>query len=144
MAAKSFKLSIVTPERTLYEGDVTSVILPASDGYLGIWANHAPMVAAMRAGVVAMRERGRETTMQLYAVDQGFAEVSDNNVIVLADAARAEGEIDYDEVRTALDRRKAELREHLNDPDFDPEAAQRQIELEQAMLKVGYLRGSRD
>lgn len=140
---KPFKLSIVTPERTVYEGSVTSVILPAADGYVGIWANHAPMVAAMRAGVVAMREQGNETSMALYAVDQGFAEVSDNNVIVLADAARAEGEINYDEARAQLERKKEELRQHLNDPDFDQEAAQREIELEQAMLKVGYLRGSR-
>jgi F-type H+-transporting ATPase subunit epsilon len=140
MAMKPFKLSIVTPERTIYEGDVTSVILPASDGYVGIWANHAPMVAATRAGVVAMRERQDESKMQLYAVDQGFAEVSDNNVIILADAARAEGEINQDEVRAALERKKEELRQHLNDPDYDQEAAQREIELEQAMLKVGYLR----
>jgi hypothetical protein len=60
---------------------------------------------------------------------------------VLVDAAEAAGEINVDEVKMALERKKAELREHLRDPDYDTEAAQREIELKEAMLKVAFTRG---
>ncbi len=143
MSTTPFQLSIVTPERTIYEGEVTSVTLPATDGYVGIWANHAPMVAAMRAGVLTFDTVKAQHSGEMWAVGQGFCEVSDNQCIVLVDSAQAEGEIDYDSVRAHLARRKKELREHLADPEFDAEVAEREIEEDEAMLRVGFLRGSR-
>ena len=44
--AKSFKVVIVTPDHTAYEGDAVSATIPGLAGYIGIWANHAPLVAA--------------------------------------------------------------------------------------------------
>ena len=53
--AKSFKVIIVTPDKTAYEGDAVSATIPGLAGYIGIWANHAPLVAA----VVALTLMGR-------------------------------------------------------------------------------------
>ena len=74
--AKSFKVMIVTPDKTAYEGDVVSATIPGLAGYLGIWANHAPLVAAVVPGVVTLRidDAGSE---QRLAVGGGFVEVSD-------------------------------------------------------------------
>jgi F-type H+-transporting ATPase subunit epsilon len=141
MSTKPFALSIVTPERTIYDGQVTSVTLPGADGYLGIWAHHAPMVAALRAGVLQFNDVADAQRWLVYAVDQGFCEVSNNKVIVLVDAAESAGEINADEVQAALEKKKAELREHLKDPEYDTQAAQREIEHQEAMLKVAFTRG---
>ena len=46
--AKPFKVTIVTPEKTAYEAEAVSVILPGTEGYLGVWANHAPLVTGLR------------------------------------------------------------------------------------------------
>jgi len=139
-----FHLSIVTPAKTVYEGEVSSVTLPAADGYLGVWAHHAPMVAAMRPGVLNFDDVENPDRGLQYAVGGGFCEVSDNKLIVLVDSAEAAGEINYDSVRAELQRSREELKKHLNDADFDAEAAQEQIELFEAQLKVGFTRGERD
>ena len=140
MSQTPFHLSIVTPERTIYDGKVTSVTLPGVDGYLGIWAHHAPMVAAMRAGVLTFNDVDNPHRGLVYAVGGGFCEVSNNNLIVLVDSASASGEIDFDSVRLKLRRMKDALKEHLNDASFDAEDAKRQIEIFEAQLKVGFTR----
>lgn len=50
--AKPFQLEILTPERAFYRGECISVIVPVSDGMLGIMANHTPMTAAITDGEV--------------------------------------------------------------------------------------------
>ena len=141
MATTPFALSIVTPSEILYEGQVSSVTLPASDGYLGVWANHAPMVAAMRPGVLAFNDVDNPDRGLLYAVGGGFCEVSDNKLSILVDSATDAGEIDFDELKASLQRRREELKAHLNDAGFDQEAAEDEIALIEAQLKVGYTRG---
>jgi F-type H+-transporting ATPase subunit epsilon len=136
-----FQLSIVTPAKTVYEGAVTSVTLPAHDGYLGVWAHHAPMVAAMRPGVLAFNDVENPNRGLTYAVGGGFCEVSDNHLIILVDSADAAGEIDFDAVRAELRRKREELKSRMNEPDFDADAAQNEIEVFEAQMKVGYTRG---
>ena len=48
--AKPFKVQIVTPDKTAYEGEAVSATIPGLAGYLGVWANHAPLVAAVVPG----------------------------------------------------------------------------------------------
>ena len=141
MATKPYQLSIVTPEKTVYEGDVTSCTLPAWDGYLGVWANHATIVAAMRQGVLAFNDVEDPNRGLIYAVGGGFCEVSDNHLIILVDSASAAGEIDFDHARAELRRKREELKRRMNDKDFDTEAAKREIEVFEAQVKVGYKRG---
>ena len=62
--AKSFKVVIVTPDHTAFEGEAVSATIPGLAGYIGIWANHAPLVAATVPGVVTVRkdDAGNEQT----------------------------------------------------------------------------------
>ncbi len=139
---RPYQLSIVTPARTVYEGEVTSVTLPAADGYLGVWANHAPMVAAMRPGVLAFNDTENPDRGLLYAVGGGFCEVSDNHLIILVDSADEAGEIDLDTVRAELQRKRDQLKARMNEPDFDADDAQAEIDVFEAQLRTGFLRGS--
>jgi len=80
-----FKLSILTPEKTLFEGDVTYVEAPGTEGYFGVLANHAALVTALAAGTLTVR--GTSGTEERWQVEGGFFEVSGNVATVLADAA---------------------------------------------------------
>ena len=82
--AATFKLSILTPEKAVYEGDVQYVEAPGTEGYFGVLAHHAAMVTALASGTLTLRAAsGAEEKWQ---VAGGFFEVSNNAATVLADA----------------------------------------------------------
>lgn len=82
--ANSFKLSIVTPEGQVYEDRVESVVAPGECGSFGVLAFHAPMVAALEEGVLSLTSHGAHV---YFALGAGLAEVSEGNVMILADRA---------------------------------------------------------
>ena len=85
--ATLFKLSILTPEKTVFEGDVQYVEAPGTEGYLGVLAHHAALVTALATGTLTVREAsGSESRWQ---VAGGFFEVSNNTATVLADSVSA-------------------------------------------------------
>ena len=96
--AKSFKVMIVTPDKTAFEGEAVSAIIPGLAGYLGVWANHAPLVGAVAPGVVFLRldDSGSE---KHFAVGTGFVEISDNVVNVMTDTCELANEIDITRAR---------------------------------------------
>jgi len=82
--ATPFELSILTPEKTVFEGAVEYVQAPGSEGYFGVLAHHAALVTALMPGKLTVRhEGGREDHWQ---VSGGFFEVSNNKATVLADS----------------------------------------------------------
>jgi len=81
--AQAFELAILTPERTVYQGEVEYVQVPGSEGYLGVLADHAPLVTALAAGTLTARRPGGEEL--IWQVSGGFFEVADNHATVLAD-----------------------------------------------------------
>ena len=90
-------LEIVSPEKLLLSRAVEMVVIPASEGELGVLPNHAPMIVLLRGGTIRIYA-GTQVTDQLY-VSGGFAEITPERVTVLADEAtpvaelsRAEGE----------------------------------------------------
>lgn len=89
--ATEFDLSILTPEKTVFEGRVEYVEVPGSEGYLGVLAHHAALVTALQEGTLTVREPGGKDV--LYRVNGGFFEVSKNQATVLADSVEAEAEV---------------------------------------------------
>ena len=142
MARRTYQLSIVTPERTVYEDVVNSVTLPAEGGYLGVWAGHAPMVAAVRPGMVTLHEGTSEVETAHYAIGAGFAEVSEGKMVLLVDSCELEDDIDAGRAEVALERAKEMLRRALRGEEgFDLDAAQAAKDRAEARLHVAYLRG---
>ena len=82
--AATFKLSILTPEKSVFEGDVAYVEAPGTEGYLGVLAHHAALVTALASGTLTVRDAGG--TESRWQVAGGFFEVSNNTATVLADA----------------------------------------------------------
>jgi F-type H+-transporting ATPase subunit epsilon len=85
--AATFQLSILTPEKTVFEGQVEYLEVPGSEGYLGVLAHHAALVTALAAGKLTMRRGGKDETL---GVTGGFFEVSNNRATVLADGVSGE------------------------------------------------------
>lgn len=100
-------IDILTPERQVLQAHADSVVVPASDGELGILSHHAPLVAELQAGQIRMRT-GNDT--QYFAVSGGFIEVQNNHVVVLAETAEMAHDIDVERARQAAERAKAVLR----------------------------------
>ena len=83
-SGRGFNLSIVSPEKALFEGEVSFVVVPAFDGELGILAGHAPLMALLSDGVLRI-ETAAGT--QRFRVKGGFVQVVDNKVSVLSEIA---------------------------------------------------------
>ena len=105
----SFHLTVVTRERKIVETDAVELVLPASDGEIGILPGHTPLLAALRVGVMRYRENGAP---QVLVISWGFAEILPDRVIVMAETARLPQEMDVataEAERVKLERELAEL-----------------------------------
>jgi F-type H+-transporting ATPase subunit epsilon len=83
MASLTFEL--VSPEKVLFSGPVTSVTVPSADGEMTVFAGHAPVMAVLKPGVIAVDE-GKGAPVRLY-VRGGFADVAAGAVTILAEQA---------------------------------------------------------
>ncbi|MDQ3867357.1 MAG: ATP synthase F1 subunit epsilon [Actinomycetota bacterium] len=99
-AARTFSLSVVTPEGAVFEGEAERLVVPGAAGEIGVLARHAPLVAMLRAGEIRIRANDEWVT---FAAGPGYFKVQRDRAIALVDdAARAE-EIDVDEARREAD-----------------------------------------
>ena len=80
-------VSVISPERTLYEGQADSLIAPAFDGEVGILSGHAPMMTLLGRGV--LRLTGGATGEARFSIEGGFLQVADNAVRVVTERAAA-------------------------------------------------------
>jgi len=85
---KKFKVDILTPSQTVYSGEAVSLVVPAYYGYLGILANHAPLIARIMPGKITLRVASKESRV-IISKGEGLVEVSGNNVNILLDNAEA-------------------------------------------------------
>ena len=78
------KVSVISPEATLFQGEVDSVIAPAFDGEVGILTSHAPMMTLLGKGILKL---GAQGAAGRFAVEGGFLQVVDDNVRVVTEKA---------------------------------------------------------
>jgi F-type H+-transporting ATPase subunit epsilon len=97
------RLEIVTPERLAYADEVDAVILPGSEGELGVLPHHAPLISLLGAGELRFR---RGATEETFAIVGGFVQVLPDKVVVMAETADLAAEIDIERAQEA--RREAE------------------------------------
>ena len=80
------KVSVISPEAVLFEGDAESVVAPAYDGEVGILSGHAPMVTLLGRGELRV---GAGSAARRFKVEGGFLQVADNLVRVVTERAAA-------------------------------------------------------
>lgn len=101
-------LSVVAPDRTIFEGPINSVIAPGVEGYFGLMSHHEPLIAALETGVVEYRDTN--DLRSFISIGGGFLEVSGETVIILASSGELASEIDIREAETALEEARRALR----------------------------------
>jgi len=125
------KLEIVTPEKRVLDAEVDSVTVPTSSGEAGIFPNHAPMISALKPGVLTYIQRGVPGKVALAG---GFVEVSGGSVSVLADGADTAADIDTAAERIALQEASKNASGIMSVEDAD--ASQYAIDAVQARIAV--------
>jgi len=131
---ESIHLEVVTPERRLVSEVVDEVILPGSEGSLGVLPGHTPLLTMLGIGELVYRRGGDR---RYVAIAWGFAEVLPERVSILAEIAeRAEG-IDRERAAAARDRALRRLRERAAETDF----VRAQAALQKAIIRLQVSQG---
>lgn len=117
MAEKNFQLDIVTPARTVYSGDVKSFTAPGVVGNFQVLFNHAPLLSAIGIGEIKVVDAAGTVTR--FATGGGFVEVKGNKVILLAESAESDAEINVERAKRAKDRASERLANRQTDTDVD-------------------------
>ena len=123
-------LEIVTPERLAYSDEVDAVVLPGSEGEMGVLPHHAPLVSTLGVGELRIRKGGTE---EAFAIVGGFVQVRPDRVVVMAETADMASEIDLEKAQEA--RREAERALESGYHEAADLAAARAA-LQQALLRI--------
>jgi len=124
------QLEIVTPERLAYSDAVDAVVLPGSEGELGVLPHHAPLVTRLGVGELRIRKGTEEES---FAIVGGFLQVRPDKVVVMAETADMASEIDLEKANEA--RREAEKALETGFVEGADLAAAR-ASLQQALLRI--------
>ncbi len=123
------ELEIVTPDQLFFSGEVDEVVVPGSEGYLGILPGHAPLLSELQTGILTYRQESRE--FRLFC-SWGFVEVLPGRVSVLAEVAESPDQIDAEQARDQ--HRRAE--QLLSSRDQDTDYAQALLDLRAAEVRL--------
>jgi F-type H+-transporting ATPase subunit epsilon len=104
--ASTFTLEVATPERLIIREEVNEAQIPASNGMIGILPDHAALLSELGIGELSYFQSGERNTM---VVADGWVEVRDNHVRVLAGRAERADEIDVARAQAALKRAEERL-----------------------------------
>ncbi len=122
-------LEIVTPDQLFFSGEVDEVIVPGSEGYLGILPGHAPLLSELQTGILSYRQESQEF---LLFCSWGFVEVLPGRVSVLAEVAESPHQIDVEQARDQHERAE----QLLSSRDLDTDYAQALLDLRAAEVRL--------
>ncbi len=136
---KTFKVHLLSANRTFYEGECESLVVPAVDGQYGVLAGHSNAITAIVPGKLAFRVPGGDA--QEAAVSSGIMKIEDNDVLVLAESILRPEEIDEERAeREAADAREA-LLQKLGRQQYYSAQAQLARAVSKLKIRRAYLRG---
>jgi len=135
--AATFQLEIATPEQLLVREQVTEAMIPAENGYIGVLPDHAPLFAQL--GINPLTWSGGQSNHSVIMVAQGFIEIRDNQVRVLADEAQMASEIDL----AAAEKELQAATEQLSKPSDAAETEALLIRCRKAQARVEAARKAR-
>ena len=136
---ETVKLDIVTAEKVVFSEDVEIVTVPGVQGELGILPHHTNLMTTLTAGELKVKHSGEELFM---AISGGFLEVRPDRIIILADAAERDTEIDLARAEEAKKRAQERLA-HLGVPGLDVARAEAALSRSMTRLKVAQKRRKR-
>ena len=123
--AEPFAFEMVSPERRLFSGEATEVVVPGGDGYFTVMAGHAPVMSTLKPGVVDVKLA--DGAFQQLFVRGGFADVAPNGLTLLAEYAVPLSELAAEDIEAHI--RNAE--EDVADSDTDEKRDRAKLALSQ-------------
>ena len=105
----TFHFDLVSPEKLAFSGEVDQVDIPGAEGDFGVLAGHAPVVAAMRPGILTVTVGGKHEKIIVLG---GLAEVSEKGLTVLADVATSLADLDRAQFAETISEMEEGLKEH--------------------------------
>lgn len=114
MAEKALQLEVVTPERVVFKEKVDFVVAPGTEGSLGFLPGHVPLITSLEIGVVKYTKNGQQRKI---AISGGFLEIKNDKIVILANTAERDDEIDVERAKAA--KARAEQRLASRTPDID-------------------------
>jgi F-type H+-transporting ATPase subunit epsilon len=108
----TFHFDLVSPEKLAFSGEVDQVDIPGVEGDFGVLAGHAPVIAAIRPGIMVVTVAGKHEKI---IVSGGIAEVSEKGLTVLADIATSIEELDRAKLADTIAEMEAKLAEKEGD-----------------------------
>ena len=105
----TFHFDLVSPEKLAFSGEVDQVDIPGVEGDFGVLAGHAPVVAAIRPGILTVTTGGRHEKIIVLG---GLAEVSESGLTVLADVSTSLDELDRAQFAETIAEMEENLKEH--------------------------------
>ncbi|MDQ3075682.1 MAG: ATP synthase F1 subunit epsilon [bacterium] len=137
MSIKQLKLKIVTPERLIFEGMVDSVTVSTTEGEIGIFPDHVPLVAGLKSGDIVAKINGEDMPI---AVVGGFVEVNKNEgvttVVILADFAEHVYELTDEAIEKAKSRADELKKQMENNEVVDFEHFESELERSITRIKI--------
>jgi len=129
----TLRLEIVTPEAKAYSEDVDMVVVPGTEGELGILPQHVPLLTSIKPGELRVLKDGKETFL---AVGEGFVEVTQERVIVLTDMALDDTQIDEATAQAAFEKAQEALKsQRLSDEEHATVEASLEKSIAQLQIK---------
>ncbi|WP_028559242.1 F0F1 ATP synthase subunit epsilon [Paenibacillus pinihumi] len=125
----TFLLEIVTPERKVYAQDVDMVSVKGIEGEFGILPNHIPFVTPLQIAPVVIKKDRQE---EYIAVNGGFVEVRKDKVVILAESAERQNDIDLDRAMAAKNRAEQRLKAKQDEFDF----RRSELSMQRAMNRI--------
>lgn len=122
-------LEVVTPEKVLVKEEVDMVVAPGTEGEFGVLPGHVHFLSGIIPGELRYASGRSRVTM---SVTTGFAEVSNDKVSILVDAAEKTSDIDLERARKALERAKERLLHRGRDIDI----ARAEASLRRAIARI--------
>lgn len=110
-----FTLRIITPDRVFYEGEVSMVEFNTTEGEIGIYKKHVPTTVIVSPGILTITEPGETKEAALHA---GFAEILQDEVVILAEVIEWPHEIDLERAEAAKARAEERLRSKTPETDI--------------------------
>ena len=134
MADSKFKVTIITPDGTVYDNDkATMLIMNTAGGQMGIMANHVPLLASLEISVVRVKHDDGED--EVAAVNGGIIQFDGLHAVIAADSAELPERIDVERAKSAKERSEEEIATAKKNHDSD-ELARAEANLKRAINRL--------
>jgi len=126
---RTINCCVLTPEKTLFEGDINFAAVQAYDGEMGFLFNHAALLSELGIGEIRLKTKDKTDYL---VVEGGIVEMRDNKLIILAESAHQKSDLDQQEIK----KKMSDLESDLGDSEKDKKVIKIEMNKLKARLKV--------